>query len=495
MIPRWTRFTTEDGLADNDVYDVAVGPDGAKWFATSRGVSRLSAGGNWMTYREDGLASDYVQAVAVDGENNKWFATPNGVSLLSAEGDWTTYSMDDGLPADSVSAIAVDAYNNVWVGVRRRYVYGYGYVGSDALVVRSAEDGTWTTYTTANGMASNRVSAIAAAPGVDVWVGHPGAGVSRFSDGDWITYGSETLPGGYVSEIAIAPSGEVWVVIEDGISVYSPDSEEEWTNYPLESTPWLGDSVTASAFEPDGDVWIGFEEAGAVWRAADGNEWKAYGQEDGLGSNRVRAIAIDRAGDVWFATEEWEDPGCYHRSGPGLASLVQWDYFIAEGGVTRYHPPGRRVLWQATVAVGAGGDLPGLVEEVWSLTASSLGATGKLYLEGDLRAISGQELAADRQPFYVFDTDTALTMNPDRTIYRPGQAAIITGQVRNGSPDTLEAQSLTVRLGAEQVTVGPFDVPPGGAYPYNVSCWMRRTSSGGRPSTCSSGWRTPRRSI
>jgi len=32
--------TTADGLADDQVNDIAIGPDGAVWFGTSGGVSR-----------------------------------------------------------------------------------------------------------------------------------------------------------------------------------------------------------------------------------------------------------------------------------------------------------------------------------------------------------------------------------------------------------------------------------------------------------------------
>jgi ligand-binding sensor domain-containing protein len=37
----WQTFNKYDGLADNDVYAIAVGPDGALWFGTwGGGVSR-----------------------------------------------------------------------------------------------------------------------------------------------------------------------------------------------------------------------------------------------------------------------------------------------------------------------------------------------------------------------------------------------------------------------------------------------------------------------
>jgi len=459
---RWKVFTTLDGLASDDVRGVAVGPDNAKWFATADGASRLSPGDStWDNYYPPNLAGYDVRAVAVDGENNKWFATADGASRLSADGDWTTYTDEDGLASNDVRDVALDGQGTPWFGT------DYG------LSVYRVLSDTWTTYTAGDGLADDYVSAVAVAPDGDVWVGHPWSGVSRFSGGApapsgdevWTTYGYGTLVSEDVDEIAVAPTGEVWVGTYDGISVYSP-AGDTWTNYPRDDTPWLGDSVTAIAFEPDGDAWIGFEYAGAVWRAADGSEWQAYDEADGLGNDQVRGISLDRMGNVWFATEGYGGGGSYHRS-VGLVCPA-WQSSGGAGGVTRYRPGGRRVLWLETTTASAGGALPAVAIQEWALVASSLGVTGKLTLEGELYAASGQTLAADRQPFYVFDTATALTMNPDRAVYRPGQAVTVTGEVRNGSPTALLTQTLIVRLGEEQATVGPFDVPAGDAYPYTV---------------------------
>ena len=36
----WESFTIEDGLIDNKVGSVIVGPEGALWFGTNNGISR-----------------------------------------------------------------------------------------------------------------------------------------------------------------------------------------------------------------------------------------------------------------------------------------------------------------------------------------------------------------------------------------------------------------------------------------------------------------------
>jgi ligand-binding sensor domain-containing protein len=70
----YTKYTTADGLVDNEVNGVAVAPDGALWFATDGGVSRLK-GQRWQSYTEaDGLNSDWVNDVAVGPDGTLWSA-------------------------------------------------------------------------------------------------------------------------------------------------------------------------------------------------------------------------------------------------------------------------------------------------------------------------------------------------------------------------------------------------------------------------------------
>ena len=41
----WTTYTTEDGLASNDVWSIAMTPDGALWFGARGGISRYLRSG------------------------------------------------------------------------------------------------------------------------------------------------------------------------------------------------------------------------------------------------------------------------------------------------------------------------------------------------------------------------------------------------------------------------------------------------------------------
>jgi ligand-binding sensor domain-containing protein len=103
-----------------------------------------------------------------------YYAAPIGVSRLGADGTWTTYTTADGLAGDYVSAIAAGPDGSIWFSTftETRPPAGGG-------VSRLRVDGMWTTYTTADGLASDSISAIAAGPDGSMWFGGSG-GVTRY---------------------------------------------------------------------------------------------------------------------------------------------------------------------------------------------------------------------------------------------------------------------------------------------------------------------------
>lgn len=97
-----------------------------------------------------------------------------------------------------------------------------------------------------------------------------------------------------------------------------------------------------------------------------------------------------------------------------------------------------------------------------------LNVTGRLILDGRLYADTGQLLAHDDYPFYLHDRDTALTLETDKEIYRPGQTVQVSGFVTNTSTLTaaidLVVQDSTADLLTETLTLAPNE-----GYAYSLS--------------------------
>ena len=71
----YTSFTTEDGLASNEVYAIHEDAQGYIWFATNRGVSRYD-GYEFINYTtKDGLVENLTKRIFEDRFNRLWFVS------------------------------------------------------------------------------------------------------------------------------------------------------------------------------------------------------------------------------------------------------------------------------------------------------------------------------------------------------------------------------------------------------------------------------------
>jgi len=140
-----------------------------------------------------------------------WFGTPLGVSEFDGS-TWTTYTTADGLAYNWVYAIAVDGVDHLWFGTHNGGVSEY-------------DGSTWTTYTTYNsGLPDNRVLAIAVDGAGHLWFGTLGGGVSEFDGSAWTTYTTaDGLAGNHVFAIAVDGTDHLWFGTYGGVSEFIPD--------------------------------------------------------------------------------------------------------------------------------------------------------------------------------------------------------------------------------------------------------------------------------
>ncbi len=116
-------YTQANGLAQNSVYAVYQGRNGAIWAATvNAGVSEYWKG-RFTTYSNaNGMASDTVFSIEESPDGTMWFATPNGLNAFS-KGQWRVYTMRDGLPSANVSCLLSDSSGILWIGTASGLAY------------------------------------------------------------------------------------------------------------------------------------------------------------------------------------------------------------------------------------------------------------------------------------------------------------------------------------------------------------------------------------
>ena len=112
---QFVTFTTEDGLADDDVHAITEDREGNLWFGTwTGGVSRYD--GEWFVNfaTQDGLADNNVHAITEDREGNLWFATWGGVSRYDGR-VFQNLLERDGLTNNTVQQILQDRNGSIWI--------------------------------------------------------------------------------------------------------------------------------------------------------------------------------------------------------------------------------------------------------------------------------------------------------------------------------------------------------------------------------------------
>jgi ligand-binding sensor domain-containing protein/signal transduction histidine kinase len=87
--PRFTTFTTNQGLASNQVTCVTEDQHGRIYIGTAQGVDRLDPSTGHIKHysKADGLANSYVNVAHRDRQGALWFGTLQGLSRLIPEGD------------------------------------------------------------------------------------------------------------------------------------------------------------------------------------------------------------------------------------------------------------------------------------------------------------------------------------------------------------------------------------------------------------------------
>jgi signal transduction histidine kinase/ligand-binding sensor domain-containing protein/DNA-binding response OmpR family regulator len=280
---------------------------------------------------------------------------------------WTTAN---GLPHNSVRAIAQTPDGYLWVATLN------GLARFDGV--------GFTVFTSANapGLATDRLTALAAGGDGALWIGTTGEGVIRYRDGKFQQVAASELPDRNVRALYADRAGVVWIGTERGLSryeggkvdiVFRSGNRESGVHclfeYPA-GTLWVGTnsglkkiehgSITSYTVKdglpgnpvwgladgPSGDLWVGTRPGGlSVLR---NGHFHNYTERDGLTHNAIIALKRDRDGNLWIGT----DGGGLNRFSHGRFTSYQTREGLSNQVIRCIYEGREGSLWLGTAGGG-----------------------------------------------------------------------------------------------------------------------------------------------
>lgn len=259
------QYTSNDGLANNQILNVQEDESGAIWFSTGEyGVSKFD-GKTFTTYTENKKINN--SDIPNIKENAMWFYAGAGVFHYSKVKNKLNYlplakstqfkTSAFRLSPYAVYSILKDKKGNVWFGTQSQGVCKF--------------DGKNFTWFTTNGLAGSAVLGLFEDSKGSIWFGNNGGGLFRY-DGKLLTNITE----------------------EKGLS-----------NYEFKTSGKAGPGTLARVYaineDNNGNLWIGTVDAGA-WKY-DGTNFTNYTTTNGLTSSAINTIYKDKNGELWFGTD------------------------------------------------------------------------------------------------------------------------------------------------------------------------------------------------
>ncbi len=290
----FTNFNTAHGLSNNLVHCLAQDAEGNIWIGTDGGGVSIYDGYAFSHITTlEGLANDIVYGLTADSKGNMWIATKGGASKYDGT-SFSNYDRENGLPGNSIIKIAEDNKGHIWFATGNNGVSRY-------------DGSSFTNFTTEEGLADNAVNCITVDSSGNIWFGTSGGGVSKYQQK------SESGTNGFFTNYTIADGlghQEIWKIIEDrkgnlwfatgggGVSRYDG---KQFVNFT--SSQGLPVNMVYSIIEDrSGNIWVG--TAGGGVTLFPGTAFRIFTMQQGLGANSVYGITEDNAGNLWFGTND-----------------------------------------------------------------------------------------------------------------------------------------------------------------------------------------------
>jgi signal transduction histidine kinase/streptogramin lyase len=283
-------YTDLEGLAGEGILTLLEDPEGGLWAGTDGGLSHgVLAGGEWQWRREGDAGLRWVSNLARSKDGAIWLSTVDrqAVRYLPKSGKLERYGQFDGAPY----RLFIDSSDRVWVTTS--YGLYRGQAGNPAGGFERVLPPDATNRTTFTWVAEDARR--------DLWFGTY-SGVFRQSGEKWFHYQKKDgLSSDRIGAVAAAPSGEILVTNWDSAALDRIRADGERVQIVSQDLSTQLDDTKAKLihFDRAGREWM-LTDHGAAMRSR--NAWVRIGRPEGLIASNCNAMVAAADGSVWLGT-------------------------------------------------------------------------------------------------------------------------------------------------------------------------------------------------
>lgn len=306
------RLRVENGLSNNYVVDIAQDNQGFIWIATESGLNHFN-GSEFTQFKTNNsmLVGNELNALYFDpNENRLWVGTQrNGISLFDCNNQtFTNLTTFNGLATNDVTHLSA-APKGIWI---THYHVGIGYYNpSNQQITYYTEDNT-------PGLKVKNWCAMDNQQG-KLYIGHAFDGltildtttkaVKNFMHDPSNPY---SLPGNTVRAVVQDSKNRVWVGTNNGLALFDPQTElfTTFKNHPNNPLSLLTNTIFSLKEMDNETLWIGCDTGGvSILDLSDDTikpetaQFKQIfpaGNKQGLSSPNVRCLFQDSFKNIWI---------------------------------------------------------------------------------------------------------------------------------------------------------------------------------------------------
>ena len=290
---RFDSWTTDQGLPQNSVFSILQTADGYIWFTTLDGLVRFD-GVKFKVFNRSnspGLTTNRLIYLLAESDNVMWVGTEDGGLLRFKDGKFRPFTTSDGLPSVKVIKIFKDFDGNLLAASQTGLAR---FDGEKFIAENSVDARDYALYFAPSGIRWElSQNGLTAARNGQVTKYDLPFEINQISADRTFNYPN------YVAMLEDKRNPEVfWLTAAENL--YRLENGKFTTFSAAQGMP--KSIVRSITQEANGDIWLGTENDGLCRFAAGGVV--CYTTFDGLSSNRIISLFIDREKTLWAATIE-----------------------------------------------------------------------------------------------------------------------------------------------------------------------------------------------